>query len=188
MECKIDGCSRDAMYKERRLCQMHYFRFMRNGTYDTVMKRKYRRTNPAGYSVLYEENHPLATKCGYVYEHRLIVYKKYGESLPNCKLCDKELTWDICHVDHINEDVSDNKESNLRPLCMTCNVRRGRKPEYMYKGRHVLEFEGEKKTANEWGRDPRVLICNNTIIYRKRQGMSDYDALFSPRKTHNSKD
>jgi len=33
VKCHIDGCDRDAQYKERQLCQMHYFRHMRNGHY-----------------------------------------------------------------------------------------------------------------------------------------------------------
>lgn len=32
MKCCVDGCDRDARYKEKQLCQMHYFRVMRNST------------------------------------------------------------------------------------------------------------------------------------------------------------
>lgn len=40
MKCKIDGCNREAMYKADCVCQMHYFRFMRNGTYDLLSENQ----------------------------------------------------------------------------------------------------------------------------------------------------
>lgn len=50
---------------------------------------------------------------------------------------------------------------------------------------HVVEFAGERKTPTEWARDPRVKIAGRTIVDRKRRGMSDEEALFGPKKTHN---
>ena len=47
----------------------------------------------------------------------------------------------------------------------------------------LIEFEGEVKMAHEWSKDPRVKVNSSTILRRKRNGMSDTDALFSPRKT-----
>lgn len=47
-----------------------------------------------------------------------------------------------------------------------------------------IEHGGEKKMAHEWGKDPRVEVTASTILRRKMQGMSDYDALFSQKKTH----
>jgi hypothetical protein len=32
MECSVDGCGREAHYKEKALCQKHYFRQWRYGT------------------------------------------------------------------------------------------------------------------------------------------------------------
>ena len=34
MKCKIDGCTQNARYKKDQVCQKHYFRFMRYGTYE----------------------------------------------------------------------------------------------------------------------------------------------------------
>lgn len=48
--------------------------------------------------------------------------------------------------------------------------------------------EGETKCATEWAKDPRIKPSYGTLIRRKRAGMSDFDALFSKRKTHNSGD
>lgn len=50
----------------------------------------------------------------------------------------------------------------------------------------MLTFEGETKTATEWQRDPRTQVSMSTILARKRRGMTDEEALFSPKKTHSS--
>ena len=72
MKCKIDGCTQNARYKKDQVCQKHYFRFMRYGTYELTSVRKYRIENPAGYQKIYEPSHFLAGKDGYVYEHRFV--------------------------------------------------------------------------------------------------------------------
>jgi hypothetical protein len=133
-------------------------------------------------------DHPLADKTGSVWEHRKVVYDRLGDTLPPCELCGKFLTWEIAHIDHIDVDTSNNDPANLRPLCSPCNTRRGvQMPQYMRKRRHAITFDGETKTASEWARDPRVKVAHNVISQRKRRGMSDYDALFSPKLTHNGK-
>jgi len=192
MKCKVEGCDRECKhYPGKGICQMHYFRMMRYGTYETtkVGKRKERTENDMGYQMLHRPDHPLAMANGSVYEHRAVVYERYGEVLPDCELCGKRLTWETAHIDHIDEDVRNNHDSNLRPLCNPCNTLRGRYkyPEHLRKGRIALTFEGETKTANEWARDPRVSVTNTTITRRKREGMSDYDCLFAPKITHNGR-
>lgn len=52
----------------------------------------------------------------------------------------------------------------------------------------MLTFNGETKTATEWQRDPRTKVNYATILRRKRAGMTDEEALFSPKKTHTSRD
>ena len=52
---------------------------------------------------------------------------------------------------------------------------------------HVVEFNGLKMTPAEWARDPRVKLSGRQIILRKNSGMTDEQALFSPKKTHKSK-
>lgn len=47
----------------------------------------------------------------------------------------------------------------------------------------LIEFEGEKKMAHEWEKDERVKVSGSTILRRKSRGMSDFEALFAPRKT-----
>lgn len=185
MKCAVEGCERDALYKGEQLCQKHYFRKWRNGTTNLVRTRKYRLQNPKGYQRIYEPNHPLSDKRGYVYEHRAVLYSKIGDVPFTCDLCGVTLTWSTCHVDHIDNDVTNNKEENLRPTCSTCNTRRGMGEPVTWSRTHVIEFEGERKTPTEWARDSRVSVCGNQIVLRKMAGMSDADALFSAKKTHN---
>lgn len=187
MKCKVDGCDREASYVQQCVCQKHYFRMMRYGTYELTKsgKRKERYQNDKGYQMLHRPNHPLAMANGSVYEHRAVMYEKYGEQLPDCELCGKSLNWQVVHIDHIDEVVTNNAESNLRPLCGVCNTRRNRPPEYTRKCAVAVTYLGETKTANEWERDPRVSVSNATIVRRKRLGMSDYECLFSPKMTHN---
>jgi hypothetical protein len=151
------------------------------------MKRtRLRYQDSAGYWKVYEPKHPLADSTGYVWEHRKIVYDRIGDVVPPCELCGKILSWTNAVVDHIDEVKWNNDPNNLRPLCHGCNTWRGKRlPSHLHKGNHAITFDGETKTAAEWARDPRVKVAGHTIMVRKRNGMSDYDALFSPKLTHN---
>lgn len=197
MACSVDGCEREVMYVADQLCQMHYFRRMRNG--DFVLKRdkklaelgytrKYRHTMPGKpYQHIYEPTCPLAHKNGYVAEHRYVVYQDLGDSLPPCELCGKDLTWEICHIDHIDRDPTNNARSNLRPLCRVCNTTRDRPPEHSFSHNGCLTIDGVSDTPEGWSR--RVGgISGAQIRYRKKRlGMSDYDAVYSEKITHNGK-
>ena len=191
MKCKIDGCGRDAMYQKDQVCQKHYFRFMRYGTYDLTMKpRQAKRLHSAGYVCLFIPDHPLANSNGEVYEHRKVMYDKYGESIPNCELCGAETEWHNrnTHIDHINEIKDDNRVGNLRILCNSCNVKRANKQEnYINKAHTItLTIDGVSGTATWWARQPGVEVAGNTIRHRKiKKGFSDYDAVYAPKKTHN---
>lgn len=130
----------------------------------------------------------MAQKSGMIYEHRVAVYSKYADDLPPCAICGAVIDWGNCHIDHIDEDRSNNDISNLRPLCRTCNVMRGRKsPEYKYKGHYAITCNGVTKTPCEWARDENIFVSIGAIIRRKKRGMSDEDALHAPKVTHKRK-
>lgn len=190
MQCRVDGCDRGAMYKAAQLCQMHYFRVMRNGTTEKLpTTRQYRIITPNGYVRVFEPAHALADKGGYVFEHRYVIWADIGEACRDCELCGKHEGWSTCHVDHIDNDRMNNDRSNLRILCRGCNTRRGFTPESHANRSDVglVEFEGKRATCSQWAEDPRVSVSGPTIFRRKRMGMSDYDALFGEKKTHNGK-
>ncbi|HDG1704598.1 TPA: HNH endonuclease [Kluyvera ascorbata] len=189
MKCKVEGCDRECKhYPGKGICQMHYFRMMRYGTYELtkVGKGKTRQRNAKGYQMLKMPDHPLVMANGFVYEHRKVIYDRHGEALPPCEKCGKTVTWKTVHIDHIDEVVDNNDESNLRVLCRACNVMRSRVhiPEHTKKGRSSITFEGITKTAYEWSRDHRVMVSAPTIIRRIKNGMSVEEALFSPKITH----
>jgi len=39
MICKLPDCDRDVMYKDRQICQLHYQRWWRNGSYKTMQNQ-----------------------------------------------------------------------------------------------------------------------------------------------------
>jgi len=109
---------------------------MRNGKYELkskhekkkrTYKKSYRVSNQKGYVSVYEPGHPLSQASkGYVYEHRFVLFNKHGYSLTECELCGAEWNWHRIyhsHVDHIDGVVTHNEDTNLRPLCNSCNVK-----------------------------------------------------------------
>lgn len=189
MLCSVKDCGREARYKAACLCQKHYFRQRRYGTTETtkVGKGKNRYVMPDGYIHVRIPGHPLASKNGVVAEHRAVVYDDLGPGEMKCALCGVGVTWSTVHIDHIDNSTDNNARENLRPTCNACNTRRGRRPEHTYLGRTSLTHEGVTQTAHEWSKDPRVSVNGATIRRRLRDGMTDQDALFSPKRTHNGK-
>lgn len=191
MQCCVDDCERTATYKSAKLCQKHYFRKRRGGT--TELREKLaardRSVTPNGYVRIYRPDHPLGHK-NYVFEHRSVMWDALGAECSSCELCEKPQSWKTCHIDHIDENRHNNSRDNLRVLCRGCNVKRGFKPEsYSTRSKNgLIEFEGRRDTAASWARDPRVMVAGHTILRRKASGMSDFDALFSKKITHNSEE
>lgn len=142
-----------------------------------------------GYQFLHAPNHPLLNKGQiYVAEQRIVLYAKIGPGPMSCSICGCALTWKTCQADHIDENPRNNDPSNIRPLCRRCNVWRSMPPAAVrMKNAVVLTFQGESKTANEWARDPRVHVSGSAIKRRKRAGMTDEQALFAAKVTHNGK-
>lgn len=198
MQCKIEGCGSVADYKAAQLCQKHYFRQWRNG--HTELKAELKRAKfgfsrqprivmpGRGYIRVYAPSHPLADSAGYVAENRKVVFDRYGHSLPPCEICGKPMSWgsDI-HIDHRDDDVSNNHQDNLRPLCRGCNVWRSYPEQHTISGHYAITIDGVTKTPTEWAREPGAQTCGAHIWRRKLAGMSDYDAVFSANKTHPKK-
>lgn len=189
MKCKIEGCDRDAHYKAAELCQRHYFRQRRTGTTDQAVRKPAKPfyMHKTGYVLVRAVGHPLAMKNGNIFEHRKVVYERYGEDLPPCEICGAASSWATSHIDHKDRDRANNAPDNLRPLCPGCNTWRDMPPLHTFADNSAVTFDGKTDTAQGWARDPRVNVAGRTIILRKQAGMSDFDALFSDKITHNGK-
>lgn len=162
---------------------MHYVRFWRNGTYDLIRKTTGIVKHSGGYIRKRSPSHKLADCNGYVFEHRFVYFEANGYEDLKCAICGKTEKLDTCHIDHIDENKTNNNLNNLRLTCMQCNI--ARTPYRNKKNARNLFAIGELKTITEWAADPRVKIHMSTISNRLDSGMSDHDALFSKKLTHN---
>jgi len=188
--CTVEGCTRPANYKQEMICQMHYFRRMRNGHFG-LKQSKYQRLgyheHSNGYRVLIIPGHPLSSSRGEVYEHRSVVFKRHGWGLPPCEICGAESDWNTrkTHIDHIDEDRANNRPENLRVLCNYCNVSRTKKSHHSYSHCQSITVNGKTMTPTEWARQPNVNVHAATIRHRIKSGYSPYDALYAAKITHN---
>jgi len=108
------------------------------------------------------------------------LFNDFGHALDKCEICGKPWNWDAIyssHVDHIDNDKSNNKPENLRPLCNSCNVKRCTKEKHEHKGRMAIAFNGKTMTAEEWSREPWVKASGRVILYRIRSGWGIAKAL-----------
>jgi len=191
--CSIDGCDKPIRYNNRKICQMHYFRWMRNGTYDLLppkhKEKHWKQKHSEGYVKVKYAGHPLSDHSGMVFEHRLMMFNKYGMHLPPCELCGAATSWFSrnTHVDHIDCNRANNHESNLRILCNSCNVRRNIEDVTLRPSAVLLTHDGKTLTCEQWSREPGVMLSGHAIRHRKRKGWSDYDCLFKDKVTHNGK-
>ena len=188
MQCKIEGCGREARYKAACLCQMHYFRLRRNGDFEIHSPAaRPRIEDDRGYQFLHAPKHPLVSRGQiYVDEHRIVLYEAIGPGPMDCELCGVGMTWATCQTDHIDENPRNNERSNLRPLCRRCNTWRSMPPAHIrMPNATAVTWAGETKTAFEWSKDQRINLSAGTIRARKRRGLPDEECLFAPKMTHN---
>jgi 5-methylcytosine-specific restriction endonuclease McrA len=190
MSCCIAGCDKPIQYKADELCQMHYIRRRRNGTFElkpnrAKVEKRQRKTqyvNQNGYVTVWAEKHPLANSKGLVREHRRVYYDERNAEPAECELCQRPINWRTLHIDHIDNNPGNNSIANLRALCRACNVFRGHTAASMEK--HIFEVDGIRMGAMAWARMSAVKVAGQTIIRRRRRGMTDLKAVFGARKTH----
>lgn len=132
--CGAEDCCRPARTPNGAMCEMHYYRARRASLPKKPQRpkasppvRRVRDTHvqSGGYRMRKVPDHPLAGRNGWVYEHRIVVFLKYGPGEQRCHWCDLSLSWKEAVVDHINEAKTDNRPSNLVVACSPCNRARG---------------------------------------------------------------
>lgn len=164
--CKVDGCEDICINKKYQYCEKHYAMFLRKGHTE---KHKFKDflIHSKGYIKLKDKSHKLSDGDGYVYEHRKVLF----DSNPNmiCVHCGKEQSWETCHVDHLDDNKSNNELSNLAISCPVCNQKRGRhKLEAKINEKFAIhEYNGETLTLSDWGRKLGVSSQSMSLRLKK---------------------
>lgn len=124
--CSVSGCESPANRVGAGLCEKHHARLRRLGKHDLPAKPE-EIPQSAGYRLSWAPGHPLATSSqrSRVYTHRKVYYDAHGAGPFNCYHCGAHQTWETMHVDHLDDDVTNNAVSNLAASCPTCNTKRG---------------------------------------------------------------
>lgn len=146
--CTVEGCEKAPRSRTSPHCEMHYGRIRRNGQLDALDRTRHKKDR--GYVVVKRPNHPLASKAGWVYEHRQVVYELAGPGPQACFWCGTALEWGrSLHIDHLDHQRDNNDPDNLVISCRPCNTSRkegdtvGRWAELMAQ-RQVLEAHADE--------------------------------------------
>jgi hypothetical protein len=128
--CVVENCRNHSGYTSG-ICNSCYYRLRRTGT----LKRrewKYRSLHSNGYIVVFDAIHTLATRDGWLYEHRKVLFDAIGDGPHTCHWCKRPVQWvkgrcsrGALVPDHLDADKTNNALSNLVPSCNRCNVFRG---------------------------------------------------------------
>lgn len=180
-KCSVERCENRANRIKAGLCEKHYARMRRNGTTEkqNVVKPGSIEQSGGGYLMVYAPDHPLRKGSSpRVYEHRKVFYDANGSGPFNCHVCGAVVTWDDMHVDHLNDDVKDNRLENLAPACPTCNQWRGKDKSSrsikIRRGKHITAH-GVTMCESDWSR--HLGITRNAFNDRMTRGASIDEAL-----------
>jgi len=107
---------------------MHYHRLYRNGMLEKKRVPQPTHMHSHGYVVAHAPGHPLTEgKRPYEFQHRVVFYDTHGAGPFECHWCGVEVDFETMHIDHHDNDKTNNDQSNLLPSCPTCNMSRTRR-------------------------------------------------------------
>lgn len=122
------------------------------------------------YVIRTEPTHPLSTKNGSIFEHRMVLYDAIGPGTHLCHWCGKQVTWHVRQqsgvysgdlvVDHLDGNTVNNALTNLVPSCTQCNIRRNSTHTIQQAEQYVLRPSGSKARASECV----CAVCNTTFL------------------------
>jgi 5-methylcytosine-specific restriction endonuclease McrA len=165
--CGANGCNNHLRSSGAKFCEKHYYRMRRNGHLGPKNAPPPRlRDHTAGYKLLFAPKHPIATKSqqSRVYEHRAVYYQHQGGGPFDCVHCGASLTWETMHVDHLDDDPSNNEITNLGASCPLCNQARGRrKIGLTMRARFATQITWQSRTqsAHDWAEE---MGCSATML------------------------
>lgn len=157
--CTVEGCGSTANRIGAGMCEKHYIRNRRRAAVQSDLPLQYKRTtlkpgllkHTGGYLLDHAPGHPLQRQSNRVYQHRIVYHAIHGDGPFNCNWCQKVVTWDDMHVDHLDDDPTNNDSSNLVASCPPCNQARGRwKLVAINRQKYGKEFNGKVRTLGEW--------------------------------------
>lgn len=176
--CTVDGCSSISRSRNAGLCEVHYMRKRRHGATDfktTLISGPLKHSG--GYLLDHLPEHPLRKGRSRVYQHRAVFYDSHGAGPFSCHWCEKVVTWDDMHVDHLDDVKTNNDPSNLVASCPICNQDRGRHKMILkqkMKGTLITAF-GVTMCKKDWA--TRLGLSPQTIANRLAKGDSEEEAL-----------
>ncbi|WP_160119653.1 HNH endonuclease [Rhodovarius lipocyclicus] len=175
--CKVQGCGRQSRSPTAAFCEMHYYRIRRRGDVNPLPARpaKPTRHHTHGYVVEHRPGHAMTTPGSprYAYQHRRVFFDAHGEGPFSCHVCGKDVDYSSMHVDHLDDDRSNNRLSNLAAACPTCNQWRGHDKvvaALRAKPGVLVEFQGERLSRAQWA--ARIGISRNALAARLLSGWS----------------
>lgn len=185
--CSHDGCERVSRSAGAGYCEMHYYRFRRNGTSKLKIELSPPQpvtVHPQGYLKEYNPDHWISGQAGdnRIYQHRRVYFDAHGEGPFRCHWCGASVSWDNMHVDHVNASPDDNRLDNLVASCPACNVKRGTQKmtkTHRERSKAKITWRGETLTAGQWAE--RVGISRQSLRDRLSSGWSIERALTEPR-------
>lgn len=197
--CEVDGCADRVRSPGVTLCEKHYMRQRRRGTTKKAVEAnppKAEIYHSNGYVKEYMPDHPLWGEVrGRLYQHRRVFFDHNGKGPFRCHWCDKHVSWDCMHVDHVNAIRDDNAIGNLVASCPRCNQNRGLgKAKRTKRKRSVtrIEWNGESLCLSEWAE--RVGITPTALKWRVAQGwpvqriVTEGRGVFGPKVTRQGRD
>ena len=130
--CIVPECDKPVRSLRADWCKMHYHRWYRHGSTDKVSSAASVSVSHGRlYKTKYNPSHPLASKHGIVYVHRMVLFDAIGHGPHACHWCGTGVDWlpkgtpGELRPDHLNNRGDDNRIENLAPSCAPCNSKRG---------------------------------------------------------------
>lgn len=107
LRCSVADCPNAATRVRSRLCEMHYYRMRRTGSFDAHAKAPPWLSH--GYVVERAPHHPLADRTGVVRQHRRVFYDAFGAGPFLCHHCGGgPIAWNELHIDHLDDCKTNN--------------------------------------------------------------------------------